>query len=332
LARIKDTDYLSISAGIRVKENRLLTRERMERMIDARTNEDAVKILVECGYEDLNTVTPAAIDEMLVKARGAVYDDLRSGLPNPALLEVFQIKYDYHNVKVLTKSEAMSLPPDRLLVLGGRYPAQALAEAYRKDDLRSYSDRFRRAVEEAKELLASSSDPQLSDFVLDRAYFEEMTALAKDIGSPFLAGYVRLLVDIANLRSCVRAARMGKGTEFLSQVLLPGGNIDEKSLASGKSGGVDMAFRTSPLAEAAALGATLAVPGGDSLTVFERMCDNVLMRYIAAAKRIPFGEHPIIGYLFAREAEFTAIRTILSGRLAGLSAETIRERLREAYV
>ena len=32
----KDTDYLSISARIRAMENRLLTRERMDRMIEAR--------------------------------------------------------------------------------------------------------------------------------------------------------------------------------------------------------------------------------------------------------------------------------------------------------
>ena len=35
----------------------------------------------------------------------------------------------------------------------------------------------------------------------------------------------RLLIDAANLRSAVRCARMGKGSDFLSQVLLPGGNV-----------------------------------------------------------------------------------------------------------
>ena len=37
--KLKDTDYLSISTRVRAMENRLLTRERMERMIDARTDE-----------------------------------------------------------------------------------------------------------------------------------------------------------------------------------------------------------------------------------------------------------------------------------------------------
>ncbi|MCD7947557.1 MAG: V-type ATPase subunit [Oscillospiraceae bacterium] len=332
MPRIKDTDYLSISARVRAKENRLLTRERMERMIDARATEDAVKILVECGYQEMTSMTASALDEMLVKASGAIFDDLRFGLPNPAILDIFRIKNDYHNVKVLMKSEPMNTQPERLLMAGGRYPADALADAYRRDDLRNYSETFRKAVTEAKELLASSGDPQLSDFVLDRAYFAEMRVLAQATDSQFLIGYVRLCIDTANLRSCVRAARMGKGAEFLSQVLLPGGSVDEKSLATGKSGGIESAFRTGALSEAAALGATLAAPGGGSLTAFERMCDDAVMHYITTAKRIPFGEQPIVGYLYAREMEFTAIRTILSGRMAGLSAERIRERLREAYV
>ena len=80
------------------------------------------------------------------------------------------------------------------------------------------------------------------------------------------------------------------------------------------------------------LGATLAVPGGASLTAFERLCDNALTAYLSQGKRVAFGEHPLIGYLYAKENELTTIRIILTGRLAGLDAETIRERLRESYV
>ena len=37
-------------------------------------------------------------------------------------------------------------------------------------------------------------------------------------------------------------------------------------------------------------------------------------------------------YLIAKEAEWTAVRIVMAGRLAGLSADAIRERLRDAYV
>ena len=39
--KIKDTDYLVISARIKAMETGLLTRERMEQILDARTDDEA---------------------------------------------------------------------------------------------------------------------------------------------------------------------------------------------------------------------------------------------------------------------------------------------------
>ncbi len=330
--QIKDTDYLVISTRIRAMENRLLTRERMERMLEARTSEEAAKVLSECGYPELSTLTHAALDELLAQARDGLYRELKGAVPDRRLVEVFQMKYDYHNAKVLLKAQAVGTEPGRLLMEGGRWTAAQIRDAFQRDSLRDFTDPFRQAVAQAQETLSAGGDPQLADFVLDRAYFEEMRQAAGETGSPFLQGYVRLLVDAANLRSAVRAARMGKGADFLNQVLLPGGSVDVRTLASGKGGDLSTVFRAGPLAEAAALGAALAAPGGGELTAFERACDNAVMGYLEKARRIPFGEQTVVGYLYARENEFTAIRTILSGRMAGLDAEIIRERLREAYV
>ena len=332
MTKIRDTDYLTISARIRAMETRLLTRERMERMLEARTDEEAAKVLAECGYGELSALTHGALDEMLSAARGALYKELKGAVPQKGLVEVFQMKYDYHNAKTLIKAAAVGTEADRLLMEGGRWTAAQIKDAFQRDSLRDFSEPFRQAVTQARELLGGGGDPQLADFVLDRAYFEEMRTAAQATGSAFLQGYVRLLIDTTNLRSAVRAARMGKGSDFLSQVLLPGGNVEVHTLTDRKGADLATVFRAGPLSEAAAAGAALTAPGSGELTAFERMCDDAVMHYLAQARRIPFGEQAVIGYLYARESEFTAIRTILSGRMAGLDADTIRERLREAYV
>lgn len=59
----KDTDYLSVSARIRAMENRLLTRERMDRMIDAADDGEARKVLAECGYPE-----GGSLDQALAQA------------------------------------------------------------------------------------------------------------------------------------------------------------------------------------------------------------------------------------------------------------------------
>ncbi len=331
MRKIKDTDYLYLSARVRVLETRLLTTERMERMIDARDAAEAAKVLTECGYPELTPVTPAALEDLLARAQADVFADLGSAVRDPALLDVFRCKYDYHNAKVLVKAGALGTEQDRLLLGGGRYAPAELAEDYRREDLSACSDIFRGGVARAREALGSTGDPQQADFALDRAYYEELTALARKSGSEFLEGYVRTAIDGANLRSAVRAARLDKGPQFLRQVLVPGGHVDPETVASAPGEQLGRIFKDTALAGAAETGSSLAHPNGGPLTDFERLCDDAVTAYLAKARMVPFGVEPVIGYLYAREAEATAIRIILAGRMAGLDGATIRRRLRRGY-
>ena len=323
----KDTDYLSVSTRIRAMENRLLTTERMDRMIEARDDDEAMKLLAECGYTGTGT-----LEEILAQARADVFKDLSSAVPDPRLAEVFQLKYDYHNAKTLLKCKATGAEPERLLLAGGRYDPQHLLDGWRREDLRGCSDTYRRAIIQASVILEQEKDPQGADLVLDKACYEEMGQLARDLKSKYLQGYVRLSVDVANLRTAVRVSRMGKEGEFLRQVLLSGGSVSRQSLVNAHGDGLGEVFQTGPLAQAAALGSKLSQPGSGALTAFEKACDDALTDYLTSARLIPFGEEIVIGYLYAREQELTAIRAIFAGRAAGLDGDTIRQRLRKTYV
>ena len=70
---------------------------------------------------------------------------------------------------------------------------------------------------------------------------------------------------------------------------------------------------------------------GGTLTAIERACDNAVNTYLGKAKLVSFGSEPMTAYLAAVENEITAVRMILTGRLAGVKSEAIRERLRDLY-
>lgn len=328
--RRKDTDYLAVSTRVHAMENKLLTRDRMERMIDAKEDSDALKILEECGYPEASQIGLRGLEGMLAAQRGEVFQDIRDSVPEGSLVEVFQLKYDYHNAKVLVKAAAVGADPERLLLSGGRWHPQELLEQWKAEELNSCTESYRDAVLQAKAVLAETGDPQQADIVLDQAQYREMEQLAEESCSDFLKQYVQLSVDVANLRTAVRCARMDKGGEFLIQVLLPGGSISQQAIAAVRGESLKELFQYSSLAEEAALGAELIGTGG-GLTEFEKQCDDALTEYIAQAQNIPFGEQVVLGYLYAKEAELTAIRTILTGRMAGLDGDVIRSRLRAAY-
>jgi len=329
--KIKDTDYLAISARIKAMETGLLTRERMEQVLEARTDEEAAKILQECGYPELDARNPEAMDAALSSAREATLSDVLDGAPDPRYIDIFKLKYDYHNIKAVLKAQAMNVSPDSMLMDMGRVPAAALKEALLTGRLEGLPESLAAAAAEAREVLDTTRDPQLSDIVLDRWSYQEMAAVAEKTGSAFLAGYVKIQIDAANLRSLVRTLRMGKSGDFLKTVLLEGGGIGADAVAAaGNSGALQELYGPTALQAAAEAGAE-ALRGGP-LTAFEKLCDDAVGEYLAGAQFVPFGEAPLLGYLAARETEYTNIRILLMGRGAGLPADVIRSRLRNGYV
>ena len=329
--KVKDTDYLFISTYLHSRERDLLTAARMERMIEAPTAEEAAKVLAEIGYGEFNPSSERELSAVLASEQEKLFEDLYRFVPDKAVVDVFKVKYDYHNLKTLLKARAMGVDGGRLLLDAGRVSAQEMNRAVTEGDYNALPELLRAAAAEAGEVLASTGDPQLSDFVLDRAYYAEMLSAARATGSGFLVEYVQGTIDAANLRSAVRTLRMKKGADLLKKVLVEGGAIRPESVqAAALAGNLEELYRPTPLRTAAELGAAAAQ--GGSLTAFEKACDDAVTAVAARAKSVPFGVEAVISYVAAKEIEFTAVRVIMSSRLAGIEGDTIRERLREAYV
>ena len=69
---IKDTDYLAVSAWLHAMETRLLTPEKVERLLEAASETEARKLLTECGYAEALT-----LEEALREHRETLYKELR---------------------------------------------------------------------------------------------------------------------------------------------------------------------------------------------------------------------------------------------------------------
>ena len=330
---VRDTDYLVISARIKALETGLLSAERTEQLLEAKSGAEAAKLLQEWGYPQLDPARPEAMDAALSAVREATLADLAEGMPDRRYLDLFKIPYDYHNGKTLLKAEAVGASPDRMLMDMGRVPAAKLAEAVQERNLENLPELLASALAEARQVLETTRDPQLCDLVLDRWCYRDMTALAEETGSTFLRGYVAAQIDAVNLRTAVRTLRMGKGSDFLQGALLEGGDISPDAVlkaASNGGPGLRELYGTTRFRAAAEAGADAL--GGGPLTEFEKLCDDAVGDYLAGARYVPFGEAPLVGYLAARETEYTNLRIILMGRAAGINPAVIRTRLRASYV
>ena len=315
---------------LRAREVKLLNADKANRMLDAATFEEAAKLLTDCGYEDMSCMNAKEIEAQLNRHRADIFYEIDRLAPDSDIANIFKMKYDYHNAKVILKAEAVGTKADDILSDAGRIPGKELKNLYEEGKYSSMPGELGKAMEEGKSVLARTANPQQSDFVIDKAYFKELSSAAEESGNDFLRGYAKILIDSANLKSAVRTLRMGKGSDFMSATLASGGDVDkDRILNASDKDALSELFAHSKLEAAAQKGAE-AIDGG-TLTAFELECDNAVNSYLCQAKLVSYGSEPLTAYLAAVENEITAVRMILTGRLAGVNSSVIKERLRDMY-
>ena len=333
MEKIKDIDYLYASTRIKALERSLVTKERLRRMAEAKSDEELLKVFDECGYSEISSISqiPAAIAEK----RREVINDVMQLAPDKKVVQVFLLKYDYHNLKAIIKGQAANTEYESTLMETGNISIKQMLETTGSTVIGSdgrLSNIMKSAANEARDLLARTGDSRLSDTVLDKACFAEMLKLAAETGSLFLTDYIKLLIDSINLRTAVRLRRMKQDSSMIAKYLIEGGNgtsarlkteITPESLVS--------AFESSPL-KATAMTAADVLREGTSLAAVDTQAENALLDYLKNAKYIAFGEQHIAAYIAARETEFTALNMVMAGRKAEMSPADVMERLRDTYV
>ncbi|MBQ4004457.1 MAG: V-type ATPase subunit [Firmicutes bacterium] len=327
MSKIRDNDYLCISAMLRGKEAHMIGADAFARMAEAENAQAAAKIAEEYGYTDLDLSTPQTVDASLGRIRAAVYEDLAGILPQRALLDLFRLKYDYHNAKILVKNASRDQDVSGMLSSEGRLSVDEIRELFASE---TASGVLKDAMTEAADTLAKTQNPQLSDFGLDLAYFREMRECAEELGGTS-EDYIRLLIDCANLNSYVRSVRMGKSADFLKFALTEGGSIDPDVLLSRWPDTDVTDLYAGTALESASKFAGEAM-GGWKITPFELACDNALTACLADTRYVPFGADAVVSYLASLDTEIMDLRMVLSGKICGISTEAIKERLRDVNV
>ena len=327
---MKDTDFLFLASTLRARETGMLKEDKINRMLDASGFDDAAKLLLECGYPDMAGMNMTQIESILHKRRSDIYYEISGYDYARDLLDLFRIKYDYHNVKVLVKSMGANIDASHLLSDSGRINTEKLNEAFISGQRADLPRPVAAAMSSAVGILSRTGNPQLSDIKIDKAYFDELSSISIRLKDNFIIGYVRLLIDSSNLRTTVRSKRTGRDKDFLAGALIRGGSVSVEQIALLYDENALAIFTGDAMITAVRLGAD-AINGGTQ-TQFELACDNVVLHYVTNTAFVSFGPAPVVAYLAKLDWEITVVRMILTGKLTGISPDVIRERLRDCHV
>ena len=202
-AKKKNLDFLMISGRIKSREVRLVSTQTVDKLIDAPDMSEVLKILSEHGYDVSGLVGDEKNLSALLCERDRAETASVVTQAGQGLFDSFLYPNDYHNLKVALKNELLS-DPREIFMTGGSIPVEVVREAVKNREFKPLTDLMGRGVEEALEAYNRTGNSQMIDIVLDRYCFKDMAKVAEKVGNDFLTGYVRTLVDVANVKALLR--------------------------------------------------------------------------------------------------------------------------------
>ena len=327
-------DYGQSVVTIRVLEKRLLTRNRLERMIEAQTPEEVLKLLGETEYsQDMADIHGSQDYEIILKRETErVFSIVRNMIKNTGIVDVLSLKYDYHNLKVLLKSKITGKDFSSLLMQAGTIDASKFKVKFetQSNDL---PQEIMEAIDEVQKDFEENHNPQRIDIIVDKHYFRNLSRLAKEIDVKVITDYVEGLIDFQNMITLFRVQKQKRDARFLETVIFEGGTISKNKIVASINDNTDTIlnkFKKEKLGTYLVKGLE-AFSETKRLSELEKISDNYLMELNKESKYVVFGPEPLFTYLVAKEREINAVRMIMVSKINNISSDKIRERLRETY-
>ena len=327
-------DYGQSVVTIRILEKRLLTRNRLERMIEAQTPEEVLKLLGETEYsQDMADIHGSQDYEIILKRETErVFSIVRNMIKNTGIVDILSLKYDYHNLKVLLKSKITGKDFSSLLMQAGTIDASKFKAKFESQS-NDLPQEIMEAIAEVQKDFEENHNPQRIDIIVDKHYFRNLSRLAKEIDVKVITDYVEGLIDFQNMITLFRVQKQKRDARFLETVIFEGGTISKNKIVASINDNTDTIlnkFKKEKLGTYLVKGLE-AFSETKRLSELEKISDNYLMELNKESKYVVFGPEPLFTYLVAKEREINAIRMIMVSKINNISSDKIRERLRETY-
>jgi hypothetical protein len=189
------------------------------------------------------------------------------------------------------------------------------------------------------DVLAKTMAELLLDSIILRIYHADSDpgkalVLARSLDEPFIRDYIRHRLDLANIKCFFRMKYLGYPRKKFEEKLLEGGFVEKNFYGRVFEMRLTEAASLIPYPDYRAVWeqGALTLEERETFVSLERGIEDLLMNYLREAKKIVFGPEPVYAYGLARKRELSLIRLVGVGKLSGIPAGLIKERVSETYV
>ena len=307
---MKDVEYVYAVSYIKTLENKMLTHSDMQTLIASDGIEAAKRFLRERSWSG------ETAEELLKNELERAWKSAYEACPCEAPIDLLLYENDFHNLKTVLKASVAGEKWDNMVISPYITAPADIERAIKSKNTDELPEHIKTVTEEAYMLLTSTMDGQLAEIYIDKAEHLAVLEAAKKSKSEFLIGWAELLIEMTDYKTAWRCALGNKSRDFVKNALI----MPKDALIAPAAAIVEEIKKNYPDAQT------------ESISAFEKWCDNKKLEYAKRAKAGSFGFAPIMAFLIGKSFEVKAVRIILACKENGWDEEIIKERLRDSYV
>ncbi len=320
------TDYTYAVARIRFKETALLSDSDYDILLSASDAQTCIRNLKDKGWGG-NAENDSA-EDLISFEENNLWSFMTEIVQDKSIFNFILVKNDFHNLKVAIKCVTRDVKPDDMLIQNAVTSPELVFDAVSKREYQRLPEYLSETARYAMSTLLSTSDGQLCDMIVDRMCLSHIFHLKEIYDSDIIKLFCELTVASSDIKIAVRCAKTKKSLDFIKKALVPCDSLNIEKLAQSASSGYDSIIEYLSTTEYKSAVNAL----NDSMSAFEKWCDDYMTEILKPQKWEPFSIGPVIGYLVAKQNEIKAVRMILSAKINHIDDLLIRERLRKSYV
>jgi V/A-type H+-transporting ATPase subunit C len=315
---------------VKYQENKLIGAERLNRMLSAKSCEEAFKILQETSYAENASASGCADFAQISEAeKGKLINFFKEVCPDENAKACFLKEYDYHNAKAFVKEKYHGEGDFGDVIYNyGLIEPKFLKDCIKNENYADLPAEMAEALSNIDIGYASYGiNPRQWELELDKALSADTAKHAAKCRYRAVKDYFVLKTDTENLLSAVKFRALGFGAAQLNEQFLSGGSVDFGVFAESLNSGVETAadfFKNTHIYALAQNGFKNFDKTG--ITYFEKEAEVLLSGYFGGLRQEIETVYPLLDFFLKKLAEIKNINLIFSAMLGGASAEEITGR------
>lgn len=334
---MSELEYAGLNTTLRLYEASMLSQSDYDTLLQMESVDRLLDYLAKTVYVVDDSVKQTREFEPILQQRlEKVYKDLLEATPDPRVIEIFSLRYTYHNLKLLIKQKYVDRDLSNLLIPIGSYSIEQLKQVVEtKGQNQDLHPVLQESVYDAMTSVEDTGDTFSIDIILDTAYLKHIGMNAEEIGSPEVKVFTQMKIDFQNLVTFVRAFNQGQSNSFIFAALSDSGAVSRNDIIQNwrdqdLNGLVESYHLADYMINLDPIWDQLQnkkVNPTEIDSIIQGEFSEILRSYSFEA----FGPMPVLTFLHFFENEIDNVRLILIGKENQLGNKIIKERMRPIH-